>query len=290
MWNPETAASVPAAYAAAYYALVQRARLCSGERVLVQDGAIGVTAARVALSFQCEVFVVVENKEKLKHLKMPIPDENMGSLSDASYKERIMENQMEKALIFVNIKECTSSSNNLIAIPPKNVTVHSACLDEILNDLSAVDGIMSMLKKGIANGVVKPLPTTVFDRNDLRDEKGQLLPTLLPVTPRTHFKGNRVYVVLGDMDDLQLKLSSWLLGSGAGHVILASKEEPRTFHQHRYLRKWQRRGADVRLFTLNLEQKEETEQLLQNASRIVPVGGIFNITAVSLIDILRNTK
>ncbi|GIY14144.1 fatty acid synthase [Caerostris darwini] len=329
MWNLEAAATVPAVYTAAYYALVQRAHLRCGERVLVQDGAIGVAAARVALSFQCEVYVVVENKEKPQHLKMPIPDENTGSLSDASYKERIMEKSNGKGIDvilntfdgehfedcmeciakrgrFVNIKKCTSSSNNLIAIRPKNVTVHSACLDEILNDSSAVDGIMSMLKKGIANGVVKPLPTTVFGRNDvenafrflkqgismnetllkLRDEKGQLLPTLLPVTPRIHFKGNQVYVVVGDMDDLQLELSSWLLGRGAGHVILASKEEPRTFHQHRHLRKWQKRGADVRISTLNLEQKEEMEQLLLNASRIAPVGGIFKITAVQNSDFM----
>ncbi len=56
-WTLAQAASVPVAYATAYYALVARGRLRPGQTVLVHSGAggVGLAALAVALRRGCEV-------------------------------------------------------------------------------------------------------------------------------------------------------------------------------------------------------------------------------------------
>lgn len=60
-WTLEEAASVPAVYGTAYYALISRGKLKHGERVLIHSGSggVGQAAITIALSMGCEVFVTV---------------------------------------------------------------------------------------------------------------------------------------------------------------------------------------------------------------------------------------
>ena len=60
-WTLEEAASVPAVYATAYYALIAKGKLKQGERVLIHSGSggVGQAAITIALSMGCEVFVTV---------------------------------------------------------------------------------------------------------------------------------------------------------------------------------------------------------------------------------------
>lgn len=57
----EQAASVPVVYATAYYSLVVRGRLQSGETVLIHSGSggVGQAAIAIALNMNCKVFTTV---------------------------------------------------------------------------------------------------------------------------------------------------------------------------------------------------------------------------------------
>lgn len=74
-WSLQEAATVPIAYATAYYSLISRGRLRKGERILIHSGAggVGIAAIAVALSMDCDVFVTVGSAEKREFLMRRFP-------------------------------------------------------------------------------------------------------------------------------------------------------------------------------------------------------------------------
>lgn len=75
-WTLEEAATVPAAYCTAYYALVVRGNLTHHESVLIHSGSgsLGQASIAVALSYQCTVFVTVGNEKKKRFLLSTFPE------------------------------------------------------------------------------------------------------------------------------------------------------------------------------------------------------------------------
>lgn len=65
-WTMEEAATVPVAYATAYYALLLRGKLQPYEKVLIHSGsgAVGQAAISICLSLNCQVFITVGSEEK----------------------------------------------------------------------------------------------------------------------------------------------------------------------------------------------------------------------------------
>ncbi|GFO05497.1 fatty acid synthase-like [Plakobranchus ocellatus] len=94
-WTLEAAATVPAAYAIAYYALIAKAKVKQGDTVLVQSGwtAIGQAAITVALSYDCEVFTLVRSSKEADMLKTICPqlkDKNMFISGDKTFQRQIL--------------------------------------------------------------------------------------------------------------------------------------------------------------------------------------------------------
>ncbi|GIY30386.1 fatty acid synthase [Caerostris extrusa] len=96
---------------------------------------------------------------------------------------------------------------------------------------------------------------------------GQVLPTKQPVINRTYFRNEGMYIIVGGLGGLGLELARWLLSRGAGHVILTSRTGPTTPYHHGCLRRWKEQGADVRVSTLNVTNREQAEQLLNAPSQ-----------------------
>ena len=65
-WSLEEASSVPVVYSTAYYALIIRGKLISGESILIHSasGGVGLAATRIALNRGCQVFCTVGSEEK----------------------------------------------------------------------------------------------------------------------------------------------------------------------------------------------------------------------------------
>lgn len=68
-WTLEEAATVPAVYATAYYALLVRGNLRPGESVLVHSGSggVGQAAISIALSMGCTVYTTVGKRPSQLH-------------------------------------------------------------------------------------------------------------------------------------------------------------------------------------------------------------------------------
>jgi len=83
-WSLEQAATVPVAYATAFYALVVRGRIRAGETVLIHSGsgAVGQAAISIALRHGCHVVTTVGSATKWQYLQQRFPE-----LSDTSFAD-----------------------------------------------------------------------------------------------------------------------------------------------------------------------------------------------------------
>ncbi|XP_069687554.1 fatty acid synthase-like isoform X2 [Periplaneta americana] len=93
-WSLEDAATVPLAYAIAYYSLMLAAELKSGETVLVHEGwhAVGLAAIVLALDRGCTVFTTAATLEQKVFIQQCIPqlaEEQILSCEDTSFETRV---------------------------------------------------------------------------------------------------------------------------------------------------------------------------------------------------------
>ncbi|GIZ02332.1 fatty acid synthase [Caerostris extrusa] len=301
-WTLEEAATVPVVYATCYYALIMRAKLQPGESILIHSGTggIGIAAITIALSLNCEVFTTVGNDEKKKYLRRKFPqikEENIGCSRNVSFEAMIKERTNGKGVDvvlnsladdkFTASIRCLGKSGRFVEIGKydlaldreiglkiflENISFHAVFLDQLFDSSPKtaviLSEIMRLIRDGIKSGVVQPLDKTVFGRNSIeeafrymskgihvgkvllkiRDEeqKKRIVPKCLALSavPETQFYDTKVYIIVGGLGGFGME------------------------------------GVNVQVYTLNAAVKSEAEKLLQMASSIGPVGGIFNSAVV----------
>ncbi|XP_075724817.1 fatty acid synthase-like isoform X2 [Rhipicephalus microplus] len=198
-WTLEEAATVPAVYATAYYALLVRGDLRPGESVLVHSGSggVGQAAISIALSMGCTVYTTVGNEQKRKYLKRRFPqleDRHFGNSRDVSFEEHVRlqtkgrgvdlvlnslaEDKLQASVRclaprgrFLEIGKFDLYKNSSLGMSVflKNVSFHGIMLDSLLgDDPSAMEDwrrVADLLVEGIASGVVRPLDAIRFTRD-----------------------------------------------------------------------------------------------------------------------------
>ncbi|KAF7247500.1 Fatty acid synthase [Varanus komodoensis] len=136
----------------------------------------------------------------------------------------------------------------------KNVAFHGILLDAIFEEGNQEWEIVSdLLKKGIRDGVVKPLRTTVFNREEVEaafrymaqgkhigkvvikvHEEEEKCPTKetkltqLPAISRTSCPPHKSYIITGGLGGFGLELAQWLIERGAKKLVLTSRSGIRT--------------------------------------------------------------
>ncbi|XP_063548210.1 fatty acid synthase-like [Cydia strobilella] len=199
-WTLEEAATVPVAYATAYYALVVRGRMRRGETVLVHAGAGGVGQAAIAIALHagCTVFTTVGTPEKRGFLlkRFPqLPTTNIGQSRNCSFEQLVRRrthgrgvdlvlnslagDKLQASLRclaeggrFLEIGKVDLSANTPfgMSVLLKNITVHGILLHALLVERSNhpdKEAVSKCITEGIATGAVRPLPTTVYSHNQL---------------------------------------------------------------------------------------------------------------------------
>ncbi|GFY69306.1 fatty acid synthase [Trichonephila inaurata madagascariensis] len=190
-----------------------------------------------------------------------------------------------------------------------NISFHGVFLDQLF-DLrpevtETVEELSYLIQNGIKTGVVQPLDRKVFDRNSIeqafrymakgvhigkivlkiRDEeiKNCAIPKCLrlPAITETQFYYNKVYIIIGGLGGFGMEVTKWMIRKGAKNLILTSRYGARTPYHHFCLKKWHKQGVNVQVSTLNVAIKSEAEKLLNEASRIGAIGGIFNSALVN---------
>uniref|UniRef100_A0A674ETQ4 Fatty acid synthase n=1 Tax=Salmo trutta TaxID=8032 RepID=A0A674ETQ4_SALTR len=298
-WTLEQAASVPVVYATAYYSLVVRGRLRPGESVLIHSGSggVGQAAIAIALSQRCRVFTTVGSAEKRAYLQERFPQltaESFGNSRDATFEQHVLLHTQGKGM----------------ALFLKNVAFHGILLDALFEEGNREwEEVSQLLKEGIVGGVVKPLRTTVFERDQVEEAfrymaqgkhigKVQLQmgngiqavgsPLSLPAICRTFCPASHSYIITGGLGGFGLELAHWLTERGARKLVLTSRSGIRNGYQAKRVREWQGMGVQVLVSTSDVSTQEGAEQLINEACRLGPVGGVFHLAMVLKDGMLEN--
>ncbi|XP_023934577.2 fatty acid synthase [Bicyclus anynana] len=199
-WSLEEAATVPVAYATAYYALAVRGRMRRGEAVLVHAGTGGVGQAAIAIALHagCTVFTTVGTPDKRAFLRErfpALPDGHIGNSRDCSFEQLVLRrtrgrgvdlvlNSLAGAQLqasvrclapgarFLEIGKLDLSENSALgmAVFLKNTTFHGILLDALFDagpDCEDKAAVVRCVTEGIAGGAVRPLPATVYSEQQL---------------------------------------------------------------------------------------------------------------------------
>uniref|UniRef100_A0A8C3V264 Fatty acid synthase n=1 Tax=Catharus ustulatus TaxID=91951 RepID=A0A8C3V264_CATUS len=335
-WTLEEAASVPVVYATAYYALVVRGGMKKGESILIHSGSggVGQAAIAIALSMGCRVFATVGSTEKRKYLQARFPQLDANSFSssrDTTFEQHILrvtngkgvnlvlnslaEEKLQASLrclarhgrfLEIGKFDLSNNSNLGMSLFLKNVAFHGILLDSIFDEGNQEwEAVSELLKKGIRDGVVKPLKSTVFDKEEVEaafrfmaqgkhigkvmikvqeEEKEYPLrksePVKISAISRTSCPPTKSYIITGGLGGFGLELAQWLVERGAQKIILTSRSGIRTGYQAKRVEEWKALGIKVLVSTSDIGTLEGTQLLIEEALQLGPVGGIFNLAVV----------
>ncbi|XP_066991506.2 fatty acid synthase [Anabrus simplex] len=216
---------------------------------------------------------------------------------------------------FLEIGKYDFSNNNPLGMAffLKNTTFHGILLDALFEtDSVEKQEVVRLVTEGIQNGAVQPLPATVYRENQveqafrfigsgkhigkvvikIRDEEPEkvLKPAtkLISAIPRTYMNPEKVYILVGGLGGFGLELANWLILRGATKLVLTSRSGVRTGYQALCIRRWRETGIDVTVSTHNVTTEKEAAQLIKEASKMGPVGGVFNLAVVLRDALLEN--
>uniref|UniRef100_G3NC33 Fatty acid synthase n=1 Tax=Gasterosteus aculeatus TaxID=69293 RepID=G3NC33_GASAC len=343
-WTLEQAASVPVVYATAYYSLVVRGRLRPGETVLIHSGSggVGQAAIAIALSQDCKVFTTVGSAEKRAYLQERFPRlsaESFANSRDSSFEQHVLLHTKGKGVDvvlnslaeeklhasirclarhgrFLEIGKFDLSNNSPLgmALFLKNVAFHGILLDALFEEGNREwEEVSQLLKQGIVGGVVQPLKTTVFERDQVEEafrymaqgkhigkvllqvcheESGssaQTAPTksFLAIC-RTFCPPSHAYIITGGLGGFGLELAQWLTERGARKLVLTSRSGIKNGYQAKRVREWRSRDVEVLVSTNDVSTLGGTQRLIAEASSLGPVGGVFHLAMVLKDGMLEN--
>lgn len=196
-WTLKDAATVPVAYATAYYALIVRGQLKKKESILIHCGAggVGMAAISIALAYQCEVFITVGSQEKQDFLLRTFPElkiSNFASSRSTNFEIEIMkltgengvnlilnslsEDKLQASVRclgyggrFLEIGKFDMANNSALGMSCflKNITFHGILLDSLFHSREVGKKLHRLMEMGIKSGVVRPLSHIIFDAKEV---------------------------------------------------------------------------------------------------------------------------
>nr|NP_001137778.2 fatty acid synthase 1, isoform C [Drosophila melanogaster]ACL82985.2 fatty acid synthase 1, isoform C [Drosophila melanogaster] len=335
-WTMEEASTVPCVYSTVYYALVVRGQMKKGEKILIHagSGGVGQAAISVALAHGLTVFTTVGSKEKREFLLKRFPklqERNIGNSRDTSFEQLVLretkgrgvdlvlnslsEEKLQASIRclglngrFLEIGKFDLSNNSPLGMSVflKNTSFHGILLDSVMEGEEEMQNqVVSLVAEGIKTGAVVPLPTSVFNDQQVeqafrfmasgkhigkvvikvRDEEAgkkalQPKPRLINAIPRTYMHPEKSYILVGGLGGFGLELTNWLVTRGARYIVLTSRSGVKTGYQGLMIRRWQERGVKVVIDTSDVTTAAGAKKLLENSNKLALVGGIFNLAAV----------
>ncbi|XP_054161233.1 fatty acid synthase-like [Oppia nitens] len=170
------------------------------------------------------------------------------------------------------------------------------------------------MNENCTNGLIKPINRTVFKAEDadkafrymttgkhigkiivkIRDEetiKSQLLDIKpaneMTVMTKTYFDPNKTYIITGGLGGFGMELMHWMLFMGARRLVLTSRKGIKSDYQKFLLERVKALGNRFKFFntkvivsTHDTNTTEGTKQLLSEAHKLGPIGGVFHLALV----------
>ncbi|CAG2105122.1 unnamed protein product, partial [Medioppia subpectinata] len=189
----------------------------------------------------------------------------------------------------------------------------------IMDEMDFFPDFYDWVHKNCKNGCVKPINYTLFEAKDadkafrymttgkhmgkivikMRDEEMDRRP-LKAIKPavnmntmiKTFFDPNKVYIITGGLGGFGLELIPWMQYFGARKFVVTSRSGLKTDYQKYVFNRFKIFYQKLKLFecqwivsTANGFTTEGTKQLLNEAKKLGPIGGVFHL-AIELNDCL----
>lgn len=192
----------------------------------------------------------------------------------------------------------------------KNTTFHGILLDSLFDAKSESPEkkeVVRLLNEGIKNGAVNPLPATVFSESQveqafryigsgkhigkvvlkIRDEESTAVmkpaTKLVTAIPRSYMNPDKTYVLVGGLGGFGLELANWLVVRGAKNLVLTARSGITTGYQAACVSSWKQAGVNVLISKADCSTEKGAQQLIDDSNKLGPVGGVFNLAAVSIL-------
>lgn len=200
----------------------------------------------------------------------------------------------------------------------QNISFHGVALDSYFREgvdspnLRRIMGILKdLIYDGIEKGVVRPIEQTCFKWNEvedafrymskgkhigkviikMREEEAQKVVMAKPLTVianrRTSFNPSKSYIIVGGLGGFGLELLYWMVMRGAKKFILSSRNGLKKSYQKLYFKRLKDLSSLVSMFDIDYEistanciTEAGSNQLVDEALKKGPVGGIFNLALV----------
>ncbi len=194
----------------------------------------------------------------------------------------------------------------------RNKNFHGILLDSLFVKSSNAPQIIrnhkemvkNLIEEGIKDGTVRPLNRTIFDYQKveeafrfmasgkhmgkviikIRDEEivGKSFPNPIEILaiPRTVFYPNKTYIIIGGLGGFGLELANWMIERGAMKLILTSRFGLKDSYQAYRLRYFSKIGIKVIISKKDASKIRDARDLIEEATVLGPIGGIFNLAMV----------
>uniref|UniRef100_A0A182IQL4 Fatty acid synthase n=1 Tax=Anopheles atroparvus TaxID=41427 RepID=A0A182IQL4_ANOAO len=336
----EQAATIPTVYATVYAAFFISTDIRQGKTILIHagTGGIGLAAIRVAQAYGLEVFTTVSTKEKREFLLSYFPElnpNNIGNSRDITFEQLIKERTNGRGVDFVlnSLSEeklqasvrCLAKGGHFLEIGKYDMMKDSKLalslfqkglsFTAVLVDLMFSERrdlmmqVYKILVADIAKGIIKPLPTTVFQAQEIeqafrymatakhigkvvlkiRDNEDDLASVPISYLPRVYCNPEQTMVIAGGLGGFGLELADWLIIRGCRKVLLSSSRGITKPYQQYRINTWKSYGVQVCISTEDISTEYGCRRLLLQANQMGPVAGIFNL-AVQLRDAIMENQ
>lgn len=183
-------------------------------------------------------------------------------------------------------------------------------MSKVASDKSSSNTEAAMLRhlmdEGLKRGVVKPLSRHVFEWNQaeeafrfmatgkhvgkvlmrMRRQNGEPITaspgenSVISSKQKVSFDPKKSYLVIGGLGGFGLEICHWLVKKGVRLLIITSRSGAKTSYQRFCINRMKNFGAKVDVVNYDVSDANQAEQLIAHASKIAPVGGIFNLGMV----------
>ncbi|XP_054161075.1 fatty acid synthase-like [Oppia nitens] len=170
------------------------------------------------------------------------------------------------------------------------------------------------MHENATNGMIRPINKNVFEAEEIEkafrymttgkhigkivirmrdEEEAKVAKTgfnpskKLMVTRKTYFNPNKTYIITGGLGGFGMEFIHWMLFLGARRFVLTSRKGVRTDYQKFILERLKALGGKLKQFDTNVlvsthdtNTSEGTKQLLSEAQKLGPIGGVFHLALV----------
>jgi acyl transferase domain-containing protein/acyl-CoA synthetase (AMP-forming)/AMP-acid ligase II/aryl carrier-like protein len=314
----EEAATIPITFLTACYGLHYLARLSRGEKVLIHAaaGGVGLAAVQLAQAAGAEIFATAGTPDKRAFLQslgvqhvmdsrtLDFADEIMrltgGSGVDVVLNSLSGEFAATSLGVlgahgrFVEIGKTDIYQNRPMGLFPfhNNLSYHAVDLERVCRDRPAlVRALFAELLEQFKAGTLRPLPKQVFPIRDAiagfrymarRKNIGKVIFSLADAggaaQSRAGIRADATYLITGGLGGIGLATAQWMVGQGARHLALLSRNAVQDVPALKELRN---AGAVVQVFAADVSRETELAQVLSQIRRqMPPLRGVIHAAGV----------